>query len=365
MSSLSFKRKVLEIRQIKRPVGRGSEAYFKVLGKFVFTWLLVVTLPLTGSAAGRPSLVENVRTSAGVISVQASPATTKPGGGVQPRPLSASELAEGHRRFVKVVQGIRDFSERVRFPKKIDLQLADLEVNPRANFLTNQIFLGLKYARTDERGRVYTQHPNAMVAVSAHEFGHLIFGENILDVYPRMPQIRAIFIEIQKVEEQWRALATRLEDLSRRAPSQQTEREANALQAQLAALQQRYTSLGEQVGPDLNLVRDRTSGYNEFFADVVAVLYTEQPNSVADSIHFAMDLSRKKQKTIQVSVENRFFEKRGVRPRQILGHHGLLQEARNWIWEEYLSRPTVLRHHKNRVLLAVIRALRAETKWSF
>lgn len=326
--------------------------------RFVVTGAIAVCMLGGASAASaRVEQATELRLNQGVMRlVVAASAESAPGERGSQASLSPKQLEEGRIWFANIVRGISAFSDGLRFPKTVKLNYVALETRPRADMLSHEIYLGLRFARRDQSGRVYAQHPNAMVPVAAHEFGHILFGLNVLDRFPEMVEVREGFVEFQKFAEKLTELTKRRETMSHAS--------TNEINRQIVILERRLAEIDKMIGSLLERIGERTSHYNEFFADVVAVLYTEQPNSIADAIHFSMDVAPEPRHRMRIGIENRLFEKRGVAPRERNGAHDILHESRFMIWEDYLSRPLIMNTRKNAVLKAVVRAVTREVKWS-
>ncbi|MCM2282580.1 MAG: hypothetical protein NDI61_12120 [Bdellovibrionaceae bacterium] len=274
--------------------------------------------------------------------------------------LPAQVLDKEAKRFLDVIRGVGDIAQGMKMPDQLLLKIGAIESNPSANSFFNVINLGTRFGIVDGNKRLYTQHPDEMVPVTAHEFGHIIFFENVLmeisffkTAAAQFRDLRFTYRTVSDLREQELSLGGHPRGARERARVQQERLEWEAEMADLMGKLQIPRVISHVIKP-----------YNEFFADVVAVLYTEKPDAISDSVHFTMPARpRQRNKAYIMSVHNRAFEREGVAPRALQIPHGVFARTRWAIWEEFLSRPTVMRNHKAEVLQGVARAIRSELNW--
>lgn len=278
--------------------------------------------------------------------------------------LSEKGVESEARRFAQVIRSVGEIARGLRMPEKVHLKVASIAENPAADSFNGVIYVGRTFGAVDGRGRMYTQNPAEMLPVIAHEFGHMIFHENIvmdLEVGRRLTPLIKELMEIEaivtKISAQVEAL---LKQNDPRARAQ-----AEKLQAEIAQWMEVAEELGKKIGPLADIL-DATDAYNEFYADVIAVLFSGKPNSVAKAIHIAMpaDGGRGELRRRRSEIRNRQFSRRGVdRPLIVASQHAVFHQVREMIWDEYLQRPGVMQNKKTEVLQGVTRAVKAEIRW--
>ena len=100
--------------------------------------------------------------------------------------------------------------------------------------------------------------------------------------------------------------------------------------------------------------------YNEFFADVVAVLHTEKPNSISSAIKFSIRNQVASDKALTKFGNNsRDFRNNIQRPKDLEGHH-FFSAARAYLWTSYLASPSIMKNKKSETISAVFMAVAKE-----
>ncbi len=180
----------------------------------------------------------------------------------------------------------------------------------------------------------YSKNPVYMIPVLAHEFGHAVLDKALQGTMPK-----------------WRSYVAR--------------------------------KMTENVGTPPELIQFILAPYHEFFADVIAVLYTGAPDAVSKGLYMTGFMTnsegspkecpnksdpkcrpRSSKSDISGMTSNRDFSDRsnqlgrwkGVSPDR---PHGLLAPARYHVWKYYLSNPAI-KNQKARLAAASARALMAD-----
>lgn len=273
--------------------------------------------------------------------------------------LSAAALRNEAQRFIEVIRGVGEIGRGLKLPPKVQLRLSPVSFAPAANAAMGTLQLGARYGARDKDGRVYTQNPVEMIPIAAHEFAHLVFHWNIIRENPRFkpffPMINRrtnLALEIFALDREKARL-----DRSNIEGHRRLSNRIQLLEKQVEELESEYSVYARLAA--------RATPYDEFYADVFAVLYTEEPNAVSAALHFsrvggghATDVQRK------LNVRNRQFDRAAaVNLDRVPESHGLLVLARQTLWEDYLRRPSVMRNHKNTIALGITRAVSHELAW--
>ncbi len=212
-----------------------------------------------------------------------------------------------------------------------------------------------------------SKHPNFTRAVELHEFGHAIFNENLPLIFKPSPAILSVVKDAQKLLKKTASskmkllkrdlvselLARKIEETNADASSpmmQEYEALINnpALLAEEEKLMTIYTNSEDTLSAFVQIVQG-TTAYNEFFADVVSVVITENPQSVANALHFSNMKG--------INYTDRNFRLRRSKKERAEDAHNFYSLSRNFIYKYYLSSPVYKKKGKawliNKALLAV------------
>lgn len=277
--------------------------------------------------------------------------------------LSSAALDQEARRILQIIRGVGEFSRGLKMPRKIHLNLAMVTLNPAADSFGGDIFAGRTFGTIEGNGRLFTQHPNEMIPVIAHEFGHMIFHENVLAELEVTKFIAPIYKEVTDII----SILDRLEERQIRLAQMQgprVQQELEKIQREVDQWGEELERLGKRLEPAVDIL-SATTPYNEFYSDVIAVLYTGKPNSVAAAIHMVTPASgdRSERRISRSEIRSRQFIRKGAGSPLIASDHALFYEVREMIWDEYLQRPQVMREHRAAVVEGVTRAVRSEVRW--
>lgn len=276
-----------------------------------------------------------------------------------PRPFSAIEtkidlgggdVLEGKRvdcakigLGAKVVSGIQQMIGReLPVPSSITFRMVDVFDNAFFNPQDNS--LNVPYQMVMDN---YSKNPVYSIPVWAHEFGHSILDNTLAPAAPK-----------------WRAL------IKRRMAGGDGEGTVDG------------PGEGQRPSP-AQVLEAIIGGYDEYFADVIAVLYTGKGDAVSRSLFLTglmanpegkpgacpnrdpkcRPRSSSKKSILEMSVGRDFTDRanqlgrwKGVDPTDI---HNLLAPARYHIYKYYISNPLIM-HEKSKIAGATVDALIAD-----
>ena len=192
-----------------------------------------------------------------------------------------------------------------------------------------------------------SKNPVFTRGVELHEFGHAIFNENMELVLKKQPALLKRWNSAKKIIS--KTAVNRAKILKRDLLSEMLSKKAEAIKAQPSSpimieldelsltLQDEESKLmsvysdNQMIIQELGELFQALTPYNEFFADVVSVVITEDPQSVANALHFSNHKS--------IPYEDRSFERRRSK-RPVDGTpHNFYSLSRNYIYKYYLSNP--------------------------
>jgi hypothetical protein len=191
-----------------------------------------------------------------------------------------------------------------------------------------------------------SKNPVFTRGVELHEFGHAIFNENMEFVLKKNPALLKRWTNAKKIIKKTASdkakllkkdllsemLAKKIE-ATKAKPSSPIMVEFEELQLTLqdeeAKLMSTYYS-NQQILEEMGELFQALTPYNEFFADIVSVVITEDPQSVANALHFS---------NYKIPYEDRSFERRRSKRPQDGTPHNFYSLSRNYIYKYYLSNP--------------------------
>ena len=268
--------------------------------------------------------------------------------------------------FKNTVDSINGFLGELTAPQNISINVHRVIEDPGARPHEGLLKIGLQLGRELGPSRTYTKNPTFSQAILAHEYGHLIFRENFIRIEPKMREAEAVFPQTLEPRKKVDTLDAELDLLRKQLPTlswdeksvvwkrmHELETEKNQLIAQVMELMQIPTKLNERLDP-----------YDEFFADVVAVLQTENPSAVSEATKFTI-LQQKvgKPKLLKFSDDSRDFQNKIQRP-LYYGKHEYFLTVRAHLWNSYLASQSLLHGSKAKILSAVYAAVAKEAQLS-
>lgn len=192
-----------------------------------------------------------------------------------------------------------------------------------------------------------SKNPVFTRGVELHEFGHAIFNENLEYILAKHPELKNQWVAAKKVINKISADKSKLlkKDLVLELLQRKIAKEKPAADSAIFAEVQKFElslnpeldklnrvlSTNEAILNDIIQIIQSLTPYNEFFADVVSIAITQNPQSVADALHFSNDKD--------IPYEDRSFERRASRRPQDGSPHNFYSLSRNYIYKYYLSNP--------------------------
>lgn len=214
-----------------------------------------------------------------------------------------------------------------------------------------------------------TKHPNFSRVIEMHEFGHAIFDENMETVFKFDPMKIRILREFNKL---------RLAGRQYLRPSAQAGMEIKMLlpviearklpdshplsQDALAAIDIYKTTTAKfmelanrnpQIMKDAEQVLTSYVAVNEFFADVVAVAYTQDPHSLLRAISHA---------GVKINFSDRSFDSRPSQRALDTKVHNFYSLSRDYIYKYYLSDPVVRSKGKSWIVMKTLESISCALK---
>lgn len=282
-------------------------------------------------------------------------------------------------RFDSIVTSVNDFLGALARPPVPMLLISKNELSPRAEPLANRIFVGtrLGFQEPGKEGpgaRTWFRSPEYAKAVLAHEYGHLVFEANFS---PGEPRIKAAYAAIDAAAKEIDALQIRMmeekatldrlreESKTLTDPAAMTEMGSRqkAVVERIEAMAEQFMRQVTEIQKIKTAVLDHVTAYNEFFADVVGVLYAERADAVSRALYSAhVAQIDKYHGLVKARSDLRKFGKVNgpVAARTQLEDHNYLSPVREFLWESYLASPTLLKTKKAVILQTVFEAIRSE-----
>jgi len=282
--------------------------------------------------------------------------------------------------FKKVIDDLNGSLVNLVVPKGAEIQIFTEHSAPVADQLEMSVMAGVRFVReTPSLGiekyykrpkegekRKYYKNPIFSVPILAHEYGHLIFMENYS---LREPIWRGFFEDYKKLvdekEKELKAIQLEMEKVDDQPTNGMTPEQINELHAKAGTLRQKSTELLNEISHIGNKFFNATSrkvdNYNEFFADVVAVIYTGDSSSIERSISFTRTLQGRNMYTkyfSQSGKERKF--KNHVTHDEDYAAHGYFSLAREGVWDSYLASPSNRTKKRGEIMEAIFAAVAGE-----
>jgi len=285
--------------------------------------------------------------------------------------------------FKKVIDDLNASLGGLAVPKGAEIQVFIEHSAPVADPLEMSVKAGVRYVNTipsvgiarfkskpkNEDLKNYYKTPSFSVPILAHEYGHLIFNENygprepiwrdtiegfkkLLPVLAEKNQeLDAIELEVNKVFGQMSGEMTPEKRIGLIVKINELQNEAGKISDEIFELQAPFKG-----------VFDRISPYNEFFADVVAVLYTGNSGIIDRSVSFTRKMQGNNIYTkgaLQSDKERDF--KNQVKHDEDYEEHGYFSLVRNGVWDSYLASPSNRTKKRGEIMEAIFSAVAGET----
>lgn len=193
-----------------------------------------------------------------------------------------------------------------------------------------------------------SKHPIFTRAVELHEFGHAIFNENMELILKQDPALLKRWTNVKKMIV--KTAPAKLQLLKRDVLAEMLAKKIEATKASgtseiMAEFETVKSSLMNEEEKLMSVYVDNQdklqemgelfqalTPFNEFFADVVSVVVTEDPQSIADALHFS--------NVTMINYQDRSFSRRRSRRPQDGEAHNFYSLSRHYIYKYYLSHPS-------------------------
>jgi hypothetical protein len=269
------------------------------------------------------------------------------------------------RPFRQTITNVNSFLGELEIPKNVNITVYGIHGNPAASLHLPEINIGIRYGVSSKKRpqKIDTKNPIYSEAILAHEYGHLVFRENYRKLEPQQRNAEEAYFELIASQKESKLIAGKIEILMAKASSAQGD-EKISLQKQIQDLfdeETRVQQKGLRAMEVVDQVDSVVSPYNEFFADVVAVLHTENSNAISDAVTFtSKNQMIRGQAQAKFSRDSRDFGNNIRHPKEMEAHQ-LFFMARAYMWSSYLASPSTMKNNKSEVLSAVFIAVAKET----
>lgn len=140
---------------------------------------------------------------------------------------------------------------------------------------------------SDKEKHLRSQRDN--MVTFAHEYGHVIFSEWLGSTFPAYKQLQNEIVGPTKANELVYSLSNKRALLNRSLTRASSKSEKSQLTEELAQTEQRLAQAyfqAQEFTPEQNRLLSLISPYHELFADIIAVIYAEDPQAMRHSIEF-------------------------------------------------------------------------------
>ncbi len=276
----------------------------------------------------------------------------------QPYPFKSIDVEEGKSSFgvltcnrVDQIASIVFSLQKVlvpsglTLPKSLDLKI--LHKFDNAYYAWGQVVL--PYSLTIDK---FEKHPNHTLNVWSHEFGHAIFNESMGKLIPKWNDLKFAMALLMPLYNEQGKLASELE-------KENDPFKVVAIQTRLKEITEKMKEI-RKTFYEAFILNDISASYNEFFADIVAVIYSQKGDAIYDAL-FRTGLGFETNKSfIARDFTNRSNEITKWNPTQDdLEIHNLLAPARYHVWKYYLDNP-IYAHNKGVIAKESLRAISRE-----
>jgi hypothetical protein len=258
-------------------------------------------------------------------------------------------------KFNDALVAINNFARPLEIPKDLEVIVYDQQSHPESDLTKNRLMIGAAHSGSEKD----PSGLNHAVIIFAHEYGHRIFAQLL-----------------QHYNSEWKDIS------DQRAHVNAATSHRNELDALRIAVRPSNSPDDLYLQSFYNTVTDAQAGldkvigyaeyklknesikqrqfwvyYDELFADLVAVLYAEDPHCVSDAIKAtAHQFDEQKRELDLHEATARDFAANNDEPVSF-DVHNYFSKARSHIWSRYLSNPAVLKNKKSAVMLATLKAI--------
>jgi hypothetical protein len=286
--------------------------------------------------------------------------------------------------FSEWIQKINSqLSQNVKIPKKITLNIAPYNFEPEAKPENYLIHIGERFAIGNEE-KIYFKDPSYSFAILTHEYAHILFYEKSKEMISMVSDFK--FINDQKDilidqfnvlhKEKVKLLFQKSQDLDEKSLNylNEREKEVDAHFKELEILIKEMFKIYKSAIETMEKYYRRKSPYDELFADVVAIMIKDDPQTISKALslngkdHFIGTPKELKLATQYKKIENK--------RREFLTHitryenadfyspHGVFAQVRQFLWESYLRRPEVRYRQRSLFISKTLDSILKELQWT-
>jgi hypothetical protein len=277
----------------------------------------------------------------------------------------------------------RQISQNVKIPQKIILNVSPYNFEPETKPEMAIIHIGERYANGTDK-KIYFKDPSYSYAILTHEYAHILFFEKSKEVISLVKYFQKVNLKKDALIEEFKALHQekvkilfqKSMDLDERSMSLISARE-KVVDSQYHNLEARLKSLFETYSEATEIMDKyyrRKSPYDELFADIVAIMIMDDPQAISKALalngkdQFEGTPKEVKSATQFKKIENkrRDFSTHMNRNelKEFYSPHGVFAEVRQFLWNEYLSRPEIRYRQKSLFISKALDSILNEIQWT-
>lgn len=263
-------------------------------------------------------------------------------------------------------------------PDHVEIKIYTEHPSPVANPIDMSVNAGVRLfvkIPTDRSNpqsmKSYYKAPSFSGPILAHEYGHIVFSENYGLREPVWREafkvFRAKLPELTQKNQQYNDTLVEIDRVQKLLESTKDPAQIAQLKGEVLKLTMITLRINQEIqkeGALISALSTIARPYNEFFADVMAVLYTGKASSIEDAVTFTHALQGKgKVPELSKESNNARDFKDGVRNgthKDNFEDHGYFSTVRVNVWESYLASPTYRTAKRGQVTEAIFEAIAKE-----
>ncbi len=269
-----------------------------------------------------------------------------------------------------VVSDVNDHLGELSVPQNAEIKVFAAHEDPASDPVTMIVNFGVRLKKTPdldpygmplEKARYFYKSPTATLPILAHEYGHLVFAENYKIAQPEYREIIDHYNDAVVFQKQYNQMNKKVGDIEdilisgkfRPEDEPQIKAEYKTAMDELFAAARKVDAFNTK----LRNVHETVVAYNEFFADVIAVLQSGKPDAVSSSLAITGVLQSKGiAKFVKPSNEQRNFDNHRIRGAST-SDHNFFSIARDDIWDSYFASPSYRKEKRGVMISAVFAAI--------
>ncbi|HEY8270501.1 MAG TPA: hypothetical protein VIG33_06395 [Pseudobdellovibrionaceae bacterium] len=249
------------------------------------------------------------------------------------------------------------------------MNITDLGDMPFAVAKKQVVSVSERYSVVTRKGNRYTLTTTQSIPILAHEWGHVLFYESARVHFEFLEKIDMLDVKLDEIKSKLQIAYKEAMDLEKSA---NLYPDKDAYRKLMEESQTEYFKLVEEselIKGQLNQINEvfipyklRSGPYDEFWGDVISMLYTENPAAIYNTLDMRADdayISAERRKEIvrrnPVAHINHLSKPESI--------HTKLREAMEFLWDQYLKKPSVMKR-KADIAPAVLKALFSELQWA-